>query len=257
MTPIARPPRIERMIACWTRSANSARLARLGDRVVESLVCELVLERLALADVATVQDDAADVLVLQQVRVLNLELEPGAVSVPERALDHVGLRAAADVSLAYARQDLGQPRPVGLAEQLREVASLELVRAIAEDTLDGRALVGDGAMGVEDGDQVARVGDQRPESRLALATMQVLCQQRSLDGERDLRGKRLERVDQFAGNADRGAQDEQATCLVTNRERENQHGVAVMKVELVPHVLGQLRRARPAGLTWRDSRSQP
>ena len=84
------------------------------DRVVESLVCELVLERLALADVAAVEDDAADVLVLQQVRMLNLELEPGAVPVPERALDHVCLRAAADVGLADARQDLREPRPIGL-----------------------------------------------------------------------------------------------------------------------------------------------
>ena len=72
------------------------------DRVVEGLVRELVLERLALADVAAVQDDAADVLVLQQVRVLHLELEPGAVAMPERALDHVRLRAAADVGLADA-----------------------------------------------------------------------------------------------------------------------------------------------------------
>ena len=221
---------------CEQRSVGEAR-----DRVVEGLVCELILERLALADVATVQDDAADVLVLQQVCVLNLELEPGAVSMPERALDHVGLRAAADVGLADARQDLRQPRPVGHADQLGEVTSLHLVRAIAEDTLDRRALVRDGAMGVEDGDEVARVGDQRPESSFALATVQVLCQQRSLDGERDLRSKRLERVDELAGYADRRAQDEQATRLVTNRERQNQHGVAVMKVKLVLHLLGQSR----------------
>ena len=83
------------------------------DRVVERLVRELVLERLALADVAAVQDDAADVLVLEQVRVLDLELEPGAVAMLERALDHVRLGAAAGVGLADAGQDLRQPRPVG------------------------------------------------------------------------------------------------------------------------------------------------
>jgi hypothetical protein len=71
--------------------------------------------------------------------------------------------------------------------------------------------------------------------------VQVLCQQRTLDGERDLRGKRLERVDELAGDADRRAQDEQAACLVTDRERQNQHGVAAMKVQLVTHVLGQSR----------------
>ena len=116
---------------CEQRSVGEA-----CDGVVEGLVRELILERLALADVSTVQHDAADVLVLQQVCVLHLELEPGAVSMPERALDHVCLRAAADVGLADARQDLRQPRPVGHADQLGEVASLDLVGAIAEDTLD-------------------------------------------------------------------------------------------------------------------------
>ena len=45
-----------------------------GDRVVEGLVRELLLEGLALADVAAVEDDAADVLVVEQVRVQDLEL---------------------------------------------------------------------------------------------------------------------------------------------------------------------------------------
>ena len=47
-----------------TRSANSARLARPRHGVVERLVGELLLERLALADVAAVEHDAADVLVV-------------------------------------------------------------------------------------------------------------------------------------------------------------------------------------------------
>ena len=56
-------------------------------------------------------------------------------------------------------------------------------------------------MRVEHGDQVARVGDERPEPRLALAAVEVLGQRRALDGERDLRGERLERVDELAGDA--------------------------------------------------------
>ena len=63
-----------RAIAWRTRSTNSARLAQVGDRVVERLVGELLLERLALADVAAVEDDAADVLVVEQVGVQDLEL---------------------------------------------------------------------------------------------------------------------------------------------------------------------------------------
>ena len=232
---------------CEQRQVGKAR-----DRVVEGLVCQLIFEGLALTDVSTVQDDATDVLVLQQVCVLNLELEPCAVSMPERALDHVCFRAAADVALADTRQDLRQPRPVGHADQLGEVTSLDLVRPIAEHTLDRRALVRDGAMRVEDRDEVARVGDQRPEPGFALATVQVLCQQPSLHGERDLRGKRLERVDELAGYAHRRAQDEQATRLVTNGERQNQDSVALTKVELVLHLLGQSRErnllSHPGGL---------
>ena len=53
--------------------------------VVEGLVGELLLEHLALADVAAVQDDSAHVLVGEQVRVLDLELEPRTVAMLQRA----------------------------------------------------------------------------------------------------------------------------------------------------------------------------
>jgi hypothetical protein len=168
------------------------------DGVMEGLVRELVLERLPLADVATVEDDAAHVLVLQQIGVLHLELEPGAVAVPERALDHVGLRAAAHVGFAHAGQDLRQPRPIRLVEQPAELRSLELVDAIAEDTLYGGALVRHRPVCVEDGDEVARVGYQRAETSFALSPMEVFGQRRPFNGERDLRGDRLERVDELA-----------------------------------------------------------
>ena len=52
----------------------------LRHRIVEGLVRELFLERLALADVAAVEDDAADVLVVEQVGVLDLEPECRAVA---------------------------------------------------------------------------------------------------------------------------------------------------------------------------------
>ena len=45
----------------------------VGDRIMEGLVLELVLEGLALAHVAAVEHDAANVLVVQQVGVLDLE----------------------------------------------------------------------------------------------------------------------------------------------------------------------------------------
>ena len=49
-------------------------VGEVGDGVVEGLVGELLLERLALADVAAVEHDAVDVLVVEQVGVEHLEL---------------------------------------------------------------------------------------------------------------------------------------------------------------------------------------
>ncbi len=87
-----------------------------GDWIVERLVCELFLERLPFADISAVQDDATNMLVLEQVCVLDFELEPGSVVMLERAFDDVRLGAAACVGLADAGQDLCEPRPVGQAQ---------------------------------------------------------------------------------------------------------------------------------------------
>ncbi len=58
--------------------------------VVEGLVRELLLERLALAHVAAVEHDAVDVLVVEQVGVEDLELADAAVDVAHAALEHLG-----------------------------------------------------------------------------------------------------------------------------------------------------------------------
>ena len=73
--------------------AEQRAVGEVGHRVVERLVGELLLERLALADVAAVEDDAADVLVVEQVRVQDLELPDAAVAVAERALEDLRLAA--------------------------------------------------------------------------------------------------------------------------------------------------------------------
>ena len=75
-------------------------------RIVERLVCELVLELLPLAHIAAVQDDAAHMLVLEKVRVLDLELQPFAVPVLQLALDDVRLGSSADIGLADPCEDL-------------------------------------------------------------------------------------------------------------------------------------------------------
>ena len=105
-------PRSARTSACSTRSENSARLASFGHRVVERLVRELVLERLALADVAAVEDDAADVLVVEQVGVLDLEPQRRAVAVLE-----VSTRTCARPSCRRRR-----PMPISCASRGRSLS---------------------------------------------------------------------------------------------------------------------------------------
>ena len=116
----ARPmsSRRARATAWRTRSANSARLARPVTGSWKAWCGELLLEGLALGDVAAVEDDAADVLVVEQVRVLDLEVQRRAVAVAQRALEDCGAgRAGAgggvveqvqQAALLARRQQLGR-----------------------------------------------------------------------------------------------------------------------------------------------------
>ena len=125
--------------------------------VVERLVRELLLECLALADVAAVEHDAADVLVVQQVRVLDLERQRCAVAVVDRAFDRVRVVAAA---AAVQGDQLLQQWSIVLAEQSVEALSFDVVNGIAEHTFDRWALVCDDAVRIEHGDEIARVRDE-------------------------------------------------------------------------------------------------
>ena len=78
--------------------------------------------------------------------------------------------------------------------------------AVAEHARDRGALVRHRPVGVEHGDQVARVRDERAEARLAPPAVEVLGERRSLDGERDLGGERLERVEELAREPASGEQ---------------------------------------------------
>ena len=77
-----------------TDSVSEERAVRkIGDGVVERLMRKLLFEDLSLADVPAVEDDAVNVLVVQQLGVLNLELEPAAVLVLDRAFEGMRLGA--------------------------------------------------------------------------------------------------------------------------------------------------------------------
>ena len=68
-------------------------VGEIGHRIVECLMCELVFEDLALADVSAVEDDASHRLVVQEVGVAKLESQPTAVGVLERAFESVCVAA--------------------------------------------------------------------------------------------------------------------------------------------------------------------
>ena len=95
-------------------------VGELRDGVVKCLVRELLLERLALADVATVEDDPRDVLVLEQVGVQDLELAGAPVGMAKRALDHLRLADAAGRDHRRAAASVGCSHRV---EQPIEAAS--------------------------------------------------------------------------------------------------------------------------------------
>src|SRR3954453_15777681 len=79
-------------------------------------------------------------------------------------------------------------------QQALERRALDLLWQVAEQRLDGRALVEDAAPAVDDRDQVARVGDERAEARLASAPQLLRGGGRAVEGEGDLRRERRERL---------------------------------------------------------------
>ena len=158
-----------------------------GDGIVKRLMGELCLERLAFAHVAGAEQDAADVLVVAEVREQDLEVAAASVAPRERALER---RCA----LACRRGGHALREPVAVAGDGEAVEALthQLLRLVAEDALARRALVGDGGVGVEHRDEVARVAYERREPGLAAAPVHFLAQHGAVERERDLAGQRVE-----------------------------------------------------------------
>ena len=242
----ARPmwSRRARATAWRTRSANSARFARPVTGSWKAWCCELLLEGLALADVAAVEDDAADVLVVEQVRVLDLEVQRVAVAVAQRAVEDGGAGGA--VVGGRVVEEVQEAALLALREQAREARADDLVGRVAEDALDGRALVDDPCVGVEHGDEVARRADERAEARLARAAVDLLGQRGALERERDLGGERAQAVLRGAGAGVLAAHDEQAAGLGADRQAENDGLLVVAADVQVGATPGRERQERAA-----------
>jgi len=178
--------------------------------VVVRLVAERRLELLSLGDVAGVEHHGSDVGVRELVAQDRLHVAVGAVGVaPARAQqllpvigsqqlleDPVGLREVVGV----------EHPPEGRVEQDPG--------AVAEELFDRRGYVGDPSVGVEQGDDVGGVLDQRPEAGLAGFQVvgrlaQVLGKVDPLERERDARAE--------AGKAVRNARRE---CLFRRHREE-------------------------------------
>ena len=125
-------------------------VGQAGDRVVEGLMGELALEGLALADVAGVQDDAADMLVAGQVGEQDLELARGPVLVGQRAFE----RLRRDGRVDAVGDQPQQAAALALLHQRVDAAADDVLGRPAEHALDRGALVGDGRVGPEHGDEV-------------------------------------------------------------------------------------------------------
>ncbi len=185
-----------------------------GERVVERLVGELLLERAPLRDIARGDDHPRDVRVVDQVVEDGLEVTDGA-----------GLRAQPEIAghgTARRGKDLGQQllqAPVlSLGEEARERHADELTLPVAEDTLDGRRVVADREVSLEHGDHVARVLDERAEPGRAAALVEIGDERRPLERERDLGRERLHAVTGRPAQPMRRLDDESAPEVALHRQ---------------------------------------
>ncbi len=134
-----------------------------GQHVVERLVPELLLEDLALRDVAVVDDDTADGRIVEQVLGDRLERPPRVVGMTGPEFDPRLRNRSRPPRRPDPRSTVGRSSGwMSVADRLAD----PFVRTPAEDALDGRALVADQAILAEHDDAVGRVLDERPETLL-------------------------------------------------------------------------------------------
>ena len=103
-----------------------------GELVVERLVGQRELEALPLADVTAVEHDSADVLVVEQVGVVDLELVRRPVAVHEQALHDLRVFAGGRGAVG---KHVSHTAVVGSMHQLSEGPARHLLGRIAKEPL--------------------------------------------------------------------------------------------------------------------------
>ena len=135
-----------------------------GQRVVERLVAELRLEVAPLGDVVGVDDEPANGGVIKEVVRGPVEGDPAPVAMQEPGLAHdLPVRALGD-----GREMAGEDVAVVGVDAVGEPPADPILRPVAEQSLDGHALIQDTAVPVDHDEQVRRVLDQRAEACLAV-----------------------------------------------------------------------------------------
>ena len=139
----------------------------LPDRLHLLRLAELFLELPSLRDVADIEHDGSDALIVEQVGEHRLAVPPLPVAVtdPEGALHRL---ARPVEGFEEGEEDRFEVVGVDGVDEaaVRHPRALEVPAQIA---LDGRARVQDGALGIEELDQLAGLEHERPESCLAVA----------------------------------------------------------------------------------------
>ena len=131
-------------------------------RVVQRHALQLFLHALAVGGVAQVQQAPADRGLRFHVRAVDLDHALALVAARHARLDDRGSAGLRKV----ARQEFPQPRAIVEGHEFLEALPDQVLGREAEDALGRRRHVADGAVGVDDRDDVGGVADQRVEARL-------------------------------------------------------------------------------------------
>ena len=223
-------------------------VGEVRDRVVERLVGELLLEGLALADVAPVEHDPADYAVAAQVRVQDLEMAQVALVVCQQAVDHLVAAGRAGAVVEAPQQ---ATLLVGVQQPLERTAD-HLLDGVAEHALDRGALVEDDVVGTENRDQVAGVlHEHLREPRLARPPVNLRRELGAAKRQRNLVGECAQRVARLlvVGRFARQDQDQGGVRRTGGAQFELQNPLAIGgQLQLVASSGEQHRQATIATL---------
>ncbi len=212
--------------------AEQRAVRQAGERVVERLVLEFGLERLALADIADVEHDPLDRLLAEQVRREHLHLAPALARVPTPELGGDGLPRGCRGGCCEHRVDA---RCVVAVDEFRHRPPDHLLGCVAERRLDRRARELERPVGIHDADHVRGVADQGTEPRLGALVVALLGERDGLERERDLAGEHLKAF--LGGAAEQPGRPHSQRArerLLGEQRRERQHVAALLDADYAP-----------------------